>query len=98
MRLAILILLAIITNLSCKKATYMDSGTLTGIDARLCVCCGGTWIKINSNQKTYLMGDFPAFNINSSSTFPISVQLDWEVDSLHCYGNYIKVLSGVRLP
>jgi len=69
---------------------FQYKGIITGIDARLCPCCGGYVIKIDST--TYDFDSLPP-NANftlENATFPIYVNLDWHPDTTHC-GNYIDI-------
>lgn len=75
----------------------MKEGKIIGMDNRTCICCGGTEIIIddvaNPNGCSYfLAAQFPdGFTINEKETFPITIKMDWAVDSLHCFGNYIAI-------
>lgn len=67
--------------IACSKEdnSYDSVGTITGIDARLCMCCGG-WI-INIDDVVYLIDSMPKdsdIDINNA-TFPITVELDWKL-------------------
>jgi hypothetical protein len=84
--------------LSCKKEeTYMSNANIIGLDARMCVCCGGTEIVIdnvaNPNGNSYfLIGQLPTdFNLGNVPKFPIAVKIDFKIDSTHCFGNYINI-------
>ena len=72
---------------------FMNNGTITGIDFRECVCCGGYYIDINDS--TYRFFTLPA---NSevpldNPVFPIYVKLDWAKADTVCLGDEIKVLK-----
>ncbi len=71
---------------------YKSVGTITGIDARMCICCGG-WI-INIDDVIYLIDTIPensGLNL-SVETFPVKVKLDWQLVNSGCNSfNRIKV-------
>ena len=80
---------------SCSEdgSEFMSNGTITGIDFRECVCCGGYYIDINDS--TYRFFTLP---INSevpldNPVFPIYVKLDWAKADTICLGDEIKVLT-----
>ena len=77
---------------------YMNYAVITGFDYRLCVCCGGLFFKLNDGR-SFLTGDNPGnLNIKSDDKFPIYVKIDWQIDSSHCFGNYITITRLKRLP
>jgi hypothetical protein len=72
--------------IACTKENdnYKSVGTITGIDYRMCVCCGG-WI-INIEDVRYLIDSMPknsSLNL-AEETFPITVKLDWQLVSNGC--------------
>ncbi len=92
-------LLTTILYSNCKKDTvFMNTATIIGFDARIGVCDGGTYIKIdghaNPNDTTngyYDIGSLPSsFQINNFTKFPIKVKLDWKSNP-KCSGNYIDI-------
>lgn len=86
------ILLLAFSSCSEDGSEFMSNGTITGIDFRECVCCGGYFIDINDS--TYRFFTIPA---NSevqleNTVFPIYVKLDWVKADTVCLGDEIKVL------
>jgi len=79
---------------SCSEdgSEFMNNGTITGIDFRECVCCGGYFIDINDS--TYRFFTLPANSEVSldNPVFPIYVKLDWAKADTVCLGDEIKVL------
>jgi hypothetical protein len=72
--------------IACTKENdnYKSVGTITGIDYRMCVCCGG-WI-IYIKDVRYLIDSMPknsSLNL-AEETFPITVKLDWQLVSNGC--------------
>ena len=62
-----------------ENVNYMSEGTILGPDIRMCACCGGWFIKIDST--TYEFDSLPA---NSGidlgkENFPLKVKLDWKL-------------------
>jgi hypothetical protein len=86
------ILLLCFSSCSEDGSEFMSNGTITGIDFRECVCCGGYFIEINdSTYRFYTMpsgSDVPLEN----PVFPIYVKLDWAKADTVCLGDEIKVL------
>jgi hypothetical protein len=96
MKHAILLIFFFITlALGCtKESTYRSKGEITGADARMCVCCGGWFIKIDST--TYLASTLPSdFKYDfTNAVYPIPVKLNWETKQNACTGfNLITVTS-----
>jgi hypothetical protein len=83
-RIIIIILLLV----ACTKENndFKSSGTITGVDYRMCACCGG-WF-INIDNAIYLFDSLPKdSNIDlASETFPLDVKLDWQLISNSCSG------------
>lgn len=91
------------TIFSCKKELpYMSDAEIIGFDVKTCPCCGGTEIVIdnvaNPNGNPYfLIGSLPAsFSLGENPRFPIPVKIDWKIDRLHCFGNYVDILRIAR--
>jgi hypothetical protein len=86
----------------CKKDdTYMNNAVILGEDMRLCVCCGGLEIKVENVQNPaigfFLAGQLPpGFNLGDNPKYPIPVKIDWKIDSVRCYGNYITISKMTR--
>ena len=88
----------ILATLSCRKdEMYMSNAEITGWDLRMCPCCGGTIITIDNvrspNGNVYfLIEQLPSgFTLGNNPKFPIAVKIDWEIDTTHCFGNYINI-------
>jgi hypothetical protein len=76
--------LIIFSFLCCHKEAsidYRSTGKIIGPDYRMCACCGGWYIQIDS--LTYEFDLLPGnSNIDlEKDTFPILVKLDWELSS-----------------
>lgn len=77
--------------LCCHKessADFKSSGKITGPDYRMCACCGGWYIQIDST--TYEFDTLPhnsGINLETES-FPLLVKLDWQLtNAAYCpYG------------
>lgn len=68
--------------LCCHKedvSNYKSNGKILGPDPRMCACCGGYYIQIDTI--TYEFDALPDnSNINLQvESFPISVKLDWQL-------------------
>ena len=75
----LLIILACVMVFSCTKKTthYQASGTITGLDLRMCACCGGYFIKMTGSDTTYHFYNFPAGSTIDSTHFPINVSFNY---------------------
>jgi hypothetical protein len=87
-----MLLLIGISSCTEEENEYLSNGTITGFDARMCVCCGGYFIDINDS--TYRFYELPESSdvdlINA--IFPIYVKLDWTKADNVCLGDEIKVI------
>lgn len=75
-----------------QSTGFQSSGKITGPDYRMCACCGGYYIVIDTT--TYEFDTLPQ-NANFSlknATYPIYVKLDWKQDPSAC-GNYIDIVK-----
>jgi len=86
---------------SCKKSQdnpYQSQGTIIGYDLRTCAMCGGLKITIQGDTTKNpppfyeINADLQQLGISPSTSFPISVSLNWKHDpsALGAY-NYIIV-------
>jgi len=49
---------------SCSKSkTYQAEGTLTGVDYRMCVCCGGVVIEVKDMTGNYRVDSLPLMSV-----------------------------------
>ena len=86
--------MVLIIMVSCSaEPEYMSEGTIIGGDARMCMCCGGWYIKIMND--TLRFGNLPdKSNIYlNDETFPIKVRLNWKKDPNACLGDEIIILQ-----
>jgi hypothetical protein len=60
-----------------ENGTYRSEGTILGPDIRMCACCGGWYIRIDTT--TYEFDSLPAGSgIDlEKETFPLKVRVDW---------------------
>jgi hypothetical protein len=72
--------------IACNKEIddYKSTGTITGYDLRMCICCGGWIIIIDDGQ--YLIDTIPDnSDIDlTKETFPVKVKLDWQLTNNGC--------------
>lgn len=81
----------------CSKDGYMSDGTIIGPDVRMCACCGGWFIDINS--VTWEFESLPSgSDIDlDNETFPLNVRLNWKLsDREACPDKYITILRITR--
>lgn len=70
-----------------KKGNFREDAQIVGYDATKCACCGGFMIRLQSDNAAgfYLSRTLPAdAGINPMSTFPVSVELDYEKNDEDC--------------
>lgn len=83
---SVVCLIATALILSCKKEdAYKSNGVIYGSDPRMCVCCGGWLIKIDSSN--YQFSDIPEnsnFKLDYTASLPIYVKLDWQIINSSC--------------
>ena len=79
---------------SCNEDdTLWSNGVITGEDMRMCACCGGWFINIDSSK--YMFYDLP----NNTSLkldpvkYPLNVILQWSKRPLQCLGDEITILQ-----
>ena len=90
-----LIFLFVIVLLSegCKEEKeWMNQGSITGYDLRLCACCGGFFIEIDN--ETYRFYELPSNTevaFTNETVFPVEVNIDWHPDENACLGDEIIV-------
>jgi hypothetical protein len=83
-KLIILLIFILIASCDKDKDAYESVGIITGVDGTMCGCCGGYIIFIDDVR--YLIDSMP----NDSGldlqqeTFPLTVQLDWELIKSGC--------------
>ncbi|MEZ5002786.1 MAG: hypothetical protein R2730_07100 [Chitinophagales bacterium] len=94
----ICIALVLLTFISCKEDCELDQAVITGVDYRLCICCGDFMITFSDNPEPYvaefkLAQDLPeSSGITNESDFPIYVKIDWREKQGFCE-NFIEVKS-----
>jgi hypothetical protein len=98
------IVVALTSTIFCckKELPYKSNAEIIGWDAKTCPCCGGAEIVIDSVQTPngnpyFLTRSLPAsFSLGENPKFPIPVKIDWKIDTLHCFGNYVDILRIAR--
>ena len=85
--------------LSCKNdddspTQFESTAIISGLDLTLCACCGGWIINIDQEESARRFSELPqnATIDLENSTFPITVQLNWEASDEYC-GNGIIIES-----
>jgi hypothetical protein len=71
---------------------YKSDGIITGPDVRMCACCGGWFIQIDSTMYEFTsLPDNSKINLETE-TFPVYVKLDWQIaGSTGCPANKIII-------
>lgn len=88
----ITIALLVILLMGCTRENdCLDSGTITGLDPRDCMCCGGWFIEIRDTVRRFdqLPEDCTIdFNL---VTYPLKVKVEWKKREQLCLGDEIRV-------
>ena len=72
---------------------YMTDGIIMGVDHRLCGCCGGWYIKIDSDTlRFYEVPKKSELDIHNE-TLPLKVRLNWKKDPNACLQDEIIILE-----
>lgn len=95
----LLILIGFFVVSSCKDETistgnnqYKSTGLITHADFRECMCCGGWFIKIDTNTyRFYNLPDSSNMNLDKE-TLPLQVELDWKFPVSPCMDDLITVI------
>lgn len=89
----------ILSLIACRKMENgdFDLATLTGQDLRLCACCGGWFIKIDTT--TWRFDTAPAkseVDLNTV-TYPLDILLKWHKKEPACLGDEI-IVEEIKTP
>ncbi|MCX6224153.1 MAG: PKD domain-containing protein, partial [Bacteroidia bacterium] len=76
-----------------KPVSITDAATITGMDPRMCVCCGGWWICIRQDTLRFYDAPAAALAILEKATFPLAVHVKWTKKDPRCMGDEIIVLE-----
>ncbi len=90
-----------------KVTVYESTGTITGPDLGMCVCCGGyklivdnVILPINLQPDVFRFQSLPA-NSNmdlANAIFPLKVKFNWSNIPNYCNGNqYLIVIDDIAL-
>jgi hypothetical protein len=95
-----ILLISAVLIFSCEKSNndvkYKNTGTITGMDNRLCYfpMCGGYLIQIDSIEYHFDKSELPPHFKFSDNSLPIRVSLDWELKTgIYTGYNWIKILK-----
>jgi hypothetical protein len=94
-RVIVVICTVLVTFLCCQKEDshiYKSDGLITGPDIRMCACCGGYYIQIDSITYEFdTLPDNSGIDLQSTS-FPLNVKLDWQLsDKVACPATRITI-------
>jgi hypothetical protein len=84
-------IICLILNSCLKENDFGQRGTITGIDLRECLCCGGWFININdSTYRFYQLPDQSNIDLQNAN-FPVRVILTWKKDPNACLSDEIII-------
>jgi hypothetical protein len=90
MKNLVLIVGMLIVLAGCRKnVECMDSGTITGLDSRDCMCCGGWFIQINDTIRRFDQVPADCTIDFAKVTYPLKVKVDWKKKDTVCMGDEI---------
>ena len=80
---------------SCEKSEVvtdtLEDAVITGYDMRMCACCGGWYIKIDtSSYRFFSIPDGSGFKLDTIS-FPFNVRVKWSKRANPCLGDEIEI-------
>jgi hypothetical protein len=87
----ILILMAILLSGCSKEDKSLDSGIITGLDPRDCMCCGGWFIMVNDSVRRFDQAPVDCTIDFSKVTYPLKVKVEWKKKDQLCLGDEIVV-------
>lgn len=92
-----LLLISALFVISCEKAKYENTGTITGADLTLCACCGGYFIDIEGTQYRFEKTALPSNFTFDDNKLPLTVELDWELVTGGCATFNRITISKIRM-
>lgn len=88
---AIIILILTVLAGCAKEEKGMDTGTITGMDPRMCMCCGGWFITVKDTVRRFDQVPAGCTIDFSTVTYPLKVRLEWKKKDQLCLGDEIVV-------
>jgi len=79
-----------------KTVSITDQGTITGMDPRMCVCCGGWWIRIQNDTLRFDQVPAGSQALLENAVFPLPVRVKWTKKVPRCLGDEILVYDLIR--
>lgn len=76
-----------------KEENEAVDATITGVDQRLCMCCGGWFIQIGQQNYRFLTQPKGSTVDLNNPTFPLEVKVKWMKQLSPCLGDEIDLLS-----
>jgi len=81
-----------------KPVSITDEGIITGMDPRMCPCCGGWWIRLQNDTLRFDQLPAGSVNILDNVKFPLSVRVKWAKKTPRCMGDEILIFEMIRQP
>jgi hypothetical protein len=92
-----LIAITVLLAAGCRKEDkLMDSGIITGLDPRDCMCCGGWFVEIKDTVRRFDQVPADCIIDFNTVTYPLKVRLDWKKRDTLCLGDEIRVIRMER--
>lgn len=103
------ILIIIVALVACNKkkdnngetpSAFQFKGILTGIDASMCACCGGVFMAVDGDPKTYRVQSLGTMNWVDITAlqFPRPIEFNFTRPASDCANAWLVDISEYRLP
>jgi hypothetical protein len=92
MKIITIILLAMTLLPGCSKDDKtLDAATITGLDPRDCMCCGGWFIEIKDTTRRFDQVPAGCTIDFAKATYPLQVRVEWKKKDTTCMGDEIRL-------
>ena len=88
-RIAIVILFAALMGGCLKEDQCLDTGIITGMDPRDCMCCGGWFITVQETARRFDQLPADCTIDFSKVSYPLKVRVEWKKKDTLCLGDEI---------
>lgn len=79
-----------------RSVSITDSGTITGFDPRMCICCGGWFIRLQNDTLRFDQVPEASQSILENIAYPLNVRVKWIKKAERCLGDEIIILDMIR--
>lgn len=79
-----------------KSISIADQGIITGMDPRMCACCGGWWIILQNDTLRFDQLPAGSETMLENVKFPMAVKVKWSKKVPRCMGDEILIHEIIR--